>query len=120
MRAIIVLIAVTTAISIGFANSPPDSTPSAVKDSWWGTDKVTHAVVNFTIAGFSAGIARNMLHNTDEGSIAISISVPLGLGLMKEWYDWKHPKHHQASIKDLVAGLVGAIAGTAFVISLSS
>jgi uncharacterized protein YfiM (DUF2279 family) len=91
-----------------------------LKDSWWGADKVTHAVTGFTIAGFTAGVARNIMHNTDKGTVAISISVPLGLGVMKEWYDWKHPNHHQASIKDLAAGLLGAAIGSAFIISLSS
>ena len=120
MRAFIIVIAVAAAFSTGSAQSPSESTHSAIKDSWWGMDKVTHAVAGFTIAGFSAGVAKNILHNTNEGSIVISISVPLGLGVMKEWYDWKHPKRHQASIKDLVAGAVGAALGTAFVISLSS
>ena len=90
------------------------------KDSWWGNDKITHAIVGFTIAGMTCGIARNMLNNTKQGSITIGLTIPLSAGLLKEWYDAKHPKTHRASIKDFLTGCIGAAAGVTMVMALSS
>ncbi len=100
--------------------STQDTIVAAKKDSWWGNDKITHAMVSFTIAGITCGIAKNMLNNSREGSITIGLSVPLSAGLLKEWHDSKHPKTHRASIKDFLAGCVGAAAGVAVVMALSS
>lgn len=77
-------------------------------------------MVSFTVAGITCGIARNMLNNSKQGSITIGLTVPLSAGLLKEWYDLKHPKTHRASIKDLLVGCVGAVAGVAVVMALSS
>ena len=90
------------------------------KDKWLGNDKITHAVVCFTIAGFTVGTARTMLHNTKEGSFTIGISVPLGIGLLKEGYDMKHPKKHRASFKDLAADCIGAAIGAALTIAVTN
>jgi len=121
LRVVVAIRMVTIVMVGGIATAAnADSTQVSVKDSWWGQDKVTHAVVGFTIAGFATGIARNMLNNPDKGSVAIGVSIPLGLGAIKEWYDLKHSKRHQASLKDLVAGAVGAALGAAFIIGFSS
>ena len=90
------------------------------KDKWLGNDKITHAVVCFTMAGFTVGTARTMLHNTKDGSFTIGISVPLGIGLLKEWYDMKHPKKHRASFKDLAADCIGAAIGAALTIAVTN
>ncbi len=100
--------------------STHDTTVVVKKDSWLGNDKITHAMVSFTVAGITCGIAKNMLNNSRQGSIAIGLTVPLSAGLLKEWYDLKHPKTHRASIKDFLTGCVGAIAGVAVVMALSS
>ncbi len=85
--------------------STHDTIIVANKDSWWGNDKITHAMVSFTVAGITCGIAKNMLNNSKQGSIAIGLSIPLSAGLLKEWFDLKHPKTHRASIKDFLTGL---------------
>lgn len=90
------------------------------KDSWWGNDKITHAVVSFTVAGMTCGLAKNLLNNSEQGSIAIGLSIPLSAGLLKEWYDAKHPKIHRASLKDFLTGCIGAAAGVTMVMALSS
>jgi len=118
---LLVLALVMTSMAAGVTTAAnPDSTRLRVKDSWWGVDKMTHAAVGFTIAGFATGIARNMLDNPDRSAIAIGISIPLGVGAIKEWFDSKHPRRHQASLKDIMAGTVGAALGAAFIISVSS
>ena len=106
---------------IGLCNeSNSDTIVITKKDSWWGNDKITHAMVSFTVAGITCGVARNMLNNSKQGSITIGLTVPLSAGLLKEWYDLKHPKTHRASIKDFLTGCIGAVAGVAVVMALSS
>ena len=117
---ILLIVVITTVVNTGYSAAPvKDSTTTTSKDFWLGNDKITHAVVGFTLAGFSTGIARYAFDNSREGSVMIGISIPISFGLFKEWYDWKHPEAHQASYKDLVAGCIGAAIGTAFVIAIS-
>ncbi|KPL07616.1 hypothetical protein AMJ86_03735 [bacterium SM23_57] len=117
---ILLIVAMTTVAHADYSATPlKDSTTANTKDSWWSNDKITHAVVGFSLAGFSTGIAKYAFDNSREGSVIIGISIPVSFGLFKEWYDWKHPETHQASYKDLVAGFIGAAIGTALVIALS-
>jgi uncharacterized protein YfiM (DUF2279 family) len=105
----------------GRSATPAVQPPANVsKDSWWSDDKITHAIVGFTVAGFSTGISKHLLDKSNSDAVVVGISVPLSIGLAKEWYDSKHPRTHQASLKDLVAGCVGAAIGTAFVIAMTS
>jgi uncharacterized protein YfiM (DUF2279 family) len=115
-----IIIALIFLIQTGFGATPiKDSLAVRSPDKWLGNDKITHAAVCFTIAGFTVGTARTMLHNTKDGSVTLGVSVPLGIGLLKEWYDSKHPKTHRASFKDLTADLIGAAIGTAVTIAVT-
>jgi uncharacterized protein YfiM (DUF2279 family) len=118
LGAVILLIFLTQAC---YGGTPTrDSITVRSPDKWLGNDKITHAVVCFTMAGFTVGTARTMLHNTKDGSFTIGISVPLGIGLLKEWYDMKHPKKHRASFKDLAADCIGAAIGAALTIAVTN
>ena len=120
LRLLWIIISLIFLVQTCFSAAPTkDSVTVRSPDKWLGNDKITHAVVCFTMAGFTVGTARTMLHNTKDGSFTIGISVPLGIGLLKEWYDIKHPKTHRASFKDLTADFIGAAIGAAVTIAVT-
>jgi uncharacterized protein YfiM (DUF2279 family) len=74
-------------------------------DAWTGRDKAKHAAVGFVI-----GTAGTLTTGDPLQGFAIGV----GVGILKELSDSRHPKTHTCSLQDLAATAAGAAIGASF------
>jgi len=86
---------------------------SQQNDDWLSSDKATHFVSSAFITAGGFYFFHQEQNVECDKSLLISASVTLAIGIGKEIYDRKNPKH-VASWKDLVADIAGI--GLAFLI----
>ena len=72
-------------------------------DLWFGEDKKLHFV--------GSGILAAAIKETT-GNDNLGFAVSLSIGMMKEYYDYKHPTKHTASYKDLLWDIGGSTLGS--------
>jgi uncharacterized protein YfiM (DUF2279 family) len=75
-------------------------------DKWFAWDKAEHLGVSAFLSGVSFSVFRDFYHNDKESSLCFSVSLTLGLGLGKEFHDFKKPGG-RFSYKDLLADVLG-------------
>lgn len=78
-------------------------------DSWLAQDKANHFLVSTMLAG-GGFLSLKVTRNDEEVSFVSTIGITLGIGIMKEVYDYYHPGH-RSSWKDLTADALGALLG---------
>ena len=78
---------------------------------WFGKDKFAHLSYSAFLTYWSYGMSKDILNKDDVNSTFISISIPLGLGFMKEYSDKKFKKTGW-SWKDLSYDVLGIVAGS--------
>lgn len=71
-------------------------------DRLLGADKAQHFATSAALAALGTAATR---------SEVLGFSLSLGLGVLKEVYDSRHPERHCASIKDIAADAAGAYVG---------
>lgn len=84
-------------------------TPS-VTDKWFAPDKAHHLMASAFLTGFGYYSAKQELNQSQYASQQIAVGFSLSLGLAKEAYD-KYGRGGHASVKDIVADLVGITLG---------
>ena len=81
--------------------------------NWVSQDKVSHFMLSTWFAFGSFYVYREGFNNAREGSYFFSGGLTISLGALKEYYDSRHPRRHQASWGDFAADLAGTGAGLA-------
>ena len=95
-------------IVVSFHSSQSDTI--RFSDKWLAPDKLEHLAVSAFLSGVSYSVFRDFYCNKKESSAYFSVSLTLGLGLGKEFYDQRTPAG-KFSYKDLVADVLGAALG---------
>ena len=75
-------------------------------DKWLAKDKADHFMASLFLTGMGYYAAKKELGYSDPASRNLAISFSLSFGLGKEIYD-KTSKRGQASLKDIVADILG-------------
>jgi uncharacterized protein YfiM (DUF2279 family) len=80
------------------------------RDAWFARDKLLH----FTVSAVVQSVGYAVFEKGARYPVAIQRAslVTLGVGAGKEVYDWRHPKRHDASWRDLAWDGVGGAAAT--------
>jgi putative lipoprotein len=83
---------------------------SAGQDKWFGKDKGMHVLTSAYLVGVSYRTYNGEFKNPPDNSRVFAVSLSAGVGIGKEVWDLKHPKH-SASWKDLAADAAGITLG---------
>jgi len=86
-------------------------------DTWLGRDKLEHFGVTAAMAAAAGFVAYNHFDVSHDDAVAVGFGVSLGLGGLKEIVDANVPGG-QPSAKDIVADLLGALAGAALLAAI--
>lgn len=78
---------------------------------WLGKDKFAHLTYSAFLSYWSYGISKNILRENNKKSGYISLTIPLSLGVMKEYSD-KKIKKTGWSWQDLTYDVLGVFIGT--------
>ena len=95
-----------TLVFLLFSGGPP----RGANDPWFGRDKVLHFVASAVIQGAAYSVFHRDARYTVAAQRASMVTVAVGVG--KELYDWRHPKNHTASWRDLAWDGMGGAAAT--------
>jgi len=88
------------------ADKDTSSSRIPVQDAWLASDKAFHLASSAFLAAGGFYFLHEEQNLERDKSLLISASVSLAIGIGKEIYDRRHPRH-VASWKDLVADLAG-------------
>lgn len=95
-------------VGVSFHSSQSDTI--GLSDKWLAPDKLEHLAVSAFLSGVSYSVFRDFYYNKKESSAYFSVTLTLGLGLGKEFYDQRMPTG-KFSYKDLVADVLGTALG---------
>ena len=94
----------------------PDTALTAAYDPWTGFDKVQHMTFSFLWVLGSQYVLVNKAGWVEQHALPYSVGLTATLGLAKELYDWRISPSRYFSPRDVVADVVGIVAGIVIII----